>query len=876
MKRLFSIVLAIAMLVTALPGLSLLASAESLYIRKIVSVVYDDSGSMKGNKWAYANYAMQAFCGMLNSEDQLYITYMSRSKKSSYDPNKVDLSAGGIQNSVDEIRTHKDSSSTPYGAVEMAYNKLKSVNDSNPNTQYWLVVITDGAFDECSSMNSSKKKSFLNENFRKYAESVMPNGTNPQVTFLGIGGVVAPDEDLEKGIYTYSASDAGGIIDAMSQMADRISGRTRLQKSAITKINDNTIQVSSTIPLLNIAVFAQGVDAKITGVTASGGKSIPISRKATLQYPGISELVGGAYLVGDSQNVIAAGTYNITFDKAVELEDVIILFEPALEMRMTITLNGQKITDLKELENAMENDKVSVSCKIYEMGTDVEVDPALLPPGTKYEITVREQGQVVERISGEDMKLTDYVLKNVETQITAAAIIEGFNPIDYSAKFTPTKYVPRVVYTITPSYGSDVKSIKFDKIANNKDLTICFTVFADGVAMTDPTAVMALNPAITVSPQGNDGSITYSNDGKIVFTPNAASVTTSNEGSFDVEVVCTLGNGTSASAIYTVLLAEYQVVPIDGTQAVKKTELFGNTVGVSFYITKDGVKMGKEAVEKHIAVLLNEEFADLKNDISVAADGTITVIPYSEEEHTLTFWSWWFNWAYYFGLPDQDAVVTLNHAFGTADAVIDVVDEDTKYLILNVWLPLILETIVLGLLITWIILIVTKPRYLKSATLFVGDIKYNSENGSHMVRNFSPVKLDKFNRVKRGNGRLKFKKTADVVSANGIKIRADRGGRIICEMLFPWYKSKVEPVDSDYANLRTPAEIADYVIKHKKLEINEFATTVTVNGEFERGLAPANPRMAKYIVVPDSGNGVTVIDGKKVIRSGKLFIYVNE
>jgi hypothetical protein len=165
---------------------------------------------------------------------------------------------------------------------------------------------------------------------------------------------------------------------------------------------------------------------------------------------------------------------------------------------------------------------------------------------------------------------------------------------------------------------------------------------------------------------------------------------------------------------------------------------------------------------------------------------------------------------------------------------------------------------------------------LKSATLFVGEIKYNKESDTHMVRNFTAVRLDNFNKVKRGNGRLKFKRTADVVSANGIRIQADRGGRIICKMPFPWYKGKVEPVDTDFANLRTPAEISDYIGRHRKLEISEFATTETVEGEYERGLAPANPSRGKYIVVPDSANGVTVVDGKRVIKSGKLFIYINE
>lgn len=247
MRKIVTFLLALAVLCgSVLTASNLKASAESLYIRKIVSVVYDDSGSMRGDKWAYANYAMQSFCGMLNADDQLYITYMSDSQENAnYVPEKIDLSSGDIQSSVDSIKQHAKTGSAPYTAVDIAYNKLKSVSDSNPNTQYWLVVITDGAFDEHFYLSTSESKDALNSNFAKYAGEIMPNGTNPQITFLGIGDVIAPNEDQRKGIYTYSASDADGIIGAMSEMADRISGRTRLQKGAIKILDDKTIQVSS-------------------------------------------------------------------------------------------------------------------------------------------------------------------------------------------------------------------------------------------------------------------------------------------------------------------------------------------------------------------------------------------------------------------------------------------------------------------------------------------------------------------------------------------------------------------------------------------------------------------------------------------------------
>ena len=353
---------------------------------------------------------------MLNSEDQLYISYMSEADNNpDYVPSQVDLSSRGIQKSVDAIRNRTKSGNTPYSAVQAAYNKLKSVQDSNANTQYWLVVITDGSFtdggydyDKKDILGRPKKLSSdrvrttkgLNEKFEEYTASTMPNGTHPQVTFLGIGSITKPDENAAKGIYTYSASGAKDIVATMSSMADRVSGRTRVSTADIKKVDDKTVQVSSTIPLLNIAAFSQRSEAKVVKAVYTNETSIPISRQASLHYPKYSELVGSASLLGDSQSVIGAGTYNITFDHPVDIHNLDILFEPALEMRMTVSVNGAPIKDYRELKNTMEKDKISISCKIYEMGTDNEVDPSLLPPNTKFEILVNENGTEVVRQEG--------------------------------------------------------------------------------------------------------------------------------------------------------------------------------------------------------------------------------------------------------------------------------------------------------------------------------------------------------------------------------------------------------------------------------------------------------------------------------------------
>lgn len=131
--------------------------------------------------WAYANYALQALCGLLNSDDQLYITYMSEAEKNpNLNPPGIDLGASKVQDSVDTIRQHAQYGNTPYSSIDVAFKKLQSTKDSNVNTQYWLVIITDGAFQSAGGNVSGAE---LNEKLNSYFQTQMPNGSTPQVSY---------------------------------------------------------------------------------------------------------------------------------------------------------------------------------------------------------------------------------------------------------------------------------------------------------------------------------------------------------------------------------------------------------------------------------------------------------------------------------------------------------------------------------------------------------------------------------------------------------------------------------------------------------------------------------------------------------------------
>ena len=497
------------------------ATGESMHVRKVVSLVYDDSSSMSGGegyKKAYANYAVQSFCGLLDTEDQLFITYMYNSKSTpNYLPEETDLSSQGIQGALDKIRAHNDEGSTPFRSVEIAFEKLKSVQDADPNTQYWLVVFTDGDFNEIQGESSDYKQQFLDEHFSELVQTRMPNGTYPNITFVAIGSeVYYPKEDTSSGLYTFFANGEKEIFSAMSGMAEMISGKTKVSTDKLFQLDEKTIQVSSEIPLRKIAILTQDTDAEIVSVGGDDG-SVDIERKAHMNYPK-GNLNGEAYLAGNGNASLSAGTYKITFDKPIGREGVEVLFEPALEVRIKIKVGEKEITNISELNSYTEGDQINISCGVYEIGTQNEVDVSLLPGGTSMVFTVRA-GNEVRQSDKPGEEIRDYVLKNTSTEIVSELSIPGFNTIRQKVEFLPQ---PAPEYSLT-SVLVGGPSIHYDDLAQNESLRILYTVMKDGEAVNDLNIVKSFATAHILNPIG-DGNTEYLDTGQIVFTPTSVTV----------------------------------------------------------------------------------------------------------------------------------------------------------------------------------------------------------------------------------------------------------------------------------------------------------------------------------------------------------------
>ena len=245
--RLFSIctvvcLLFFLLLLTGVTGMSKVRAADGEIspTKKIISVVYDDSGSMydADSSWSAANYAMQAFAALLNEEDEMYITYMS---DVGYETEgAVDIDLSDMDSAVKWIREGEKvghSGGTPMRSVQIAMDKLKSIQEDDPNTQFWLVILTDGAM---SSDIEGYLDSDLQELLNDYAGTAMSNGSQDYINYMGIGSAAVDIQgDSAKGLDAVQAGT--DIVPVLSDIANRISGRMEFTGDQISQTDGRTL-----------------------------------------------------------------------------------------------------------------------------------------------------------------------------------------------------------------------------------------------------------------------------------------------------------------------------------------------------------------------------------------------------------------------------------------------------------------------------------------------------------------------------------------------------------------------------------------------------------------------------------------------------------
>ncbi len=304
-----------------------------------IAVVFDNSGSMYlGNNsqaWCRAKYAMEIFASMLNYNekngvpgDKLSVFPMWEVTTDGTTPaygagvGSTDPIIVTSLSDIDKIHNLYTirALGTPYSTVENAYASLK--NSSAP--QKWLIVLTDGEFDDISSNT-------LGTNLANIANEDI------KVQYLGIGEAANLDAYATDYFYTKKSASSNDLKSDIIEICNRIFQRDQLPSSALNS-NKLTLDVS----MSSLIVFVQGENATIKSIKDESGNEIEITADSGQRK--YSELNAGNYQSAPIDDTLSgqvvtfgsckAGTYTVEYEDA---ESIQFFYTPNIDIMLTFS-----------------------------------------------------------------------------------------------------------------------------------------------------------------------------------------------------------------------------------------------------------------------------------------------------------------------------------------------------------------------------------------------------------------------------------------------------------------------------------------------------------------------------------------------------------
>lgn len=259
-------------------GMTATAVAEPKVPSRVIHLVYDDSGSMivdpeSGYKtyvdtWCQAKYAMEVLTAMLGENDSLNVYYMSSYElakdgnfsncKGKRKPKGAEvlsihgsLNAGIIQQNVNTVQENTTmDGDTPFCPVVDAFEDLKTNHASKAKENKWLVVVTDGKFEDSTSQVT---QNYYNEFTKDANVVVLSIGKSVDTTIVS---------NEETGLLIRHARTSQDVLNELTQIGNRIFQRNTIPVSA-----DNKFKLD--IPMRKLIVFAQGQNIDISSLTNS-------------------------------------------------------------------------------------------------------------------------------------------------------------------------------------------------------------------------------------------------------------------------------------------------------------------------------------------------------------------------------------------------------------------------------------------------------------------------------------------------------------------------------------------------------------------------------------------------------------------------------
>lgn len=377
----------------------------------IVSMVYDDSGSMEGEKGMYCNYTFQLFLTLFGENDELFITYMSKPRTSSnYSINN------NRQARVDNLRAHKNKIFTPITAVKTAYERLLN-EDSDENDIYWLIVLTDGNFYD--EQNNILKQEQLNQYIETYAKTPMSNGSCINILYIGIGDDInLPNTDREN-VSVLQTKEPKDILAVLDSCGDFFTECIKADKLDCVKysVENNQLHLETKLPLSKVIVIQNNSEEK--GVTSIGYDLQDLELKQTesidiyhsyMDYD--AELAGslrGHVSYWEKEEDYIQDGINILFNSNVGEEELVVYVQPALKLDIDYY---NEADELVKMNDCTLEDVLKAKLVMRRLDTNEEVEPEVLSKKFSGHIHVMDLNNRMYLAEADELFLRDISMVN--------------------------------------------------------------------------------------------------------------------------------------------------------------------------------------------------------------------------------------------------------------------------------------------------------------------------------------------------------------------------------------------------------------------------------------------------------------------------------
>ncbi|PEM12622.1 hypothetical protein COI51_13060 [Bacillus toyonensis] len=361
---------------------------------RVVSLVYDDSGSMRNNdRWKYANYALQSLVALLDEKDTFSYVPMSRPNN----PLNISLTKDKRQTEIEGIGAWKTYLNTPFSAVETAMQSIKKEADIDGKREFWLIVLTDGAFNDLEKDKVGGKEQITKQltDFKKEMD-VKKISLHPILITMeeDLGQQEKEQLNTFKEIWkkeingvTMPSSGEDGIVKSVNQVAALVANRdpfSSVESIVKTKVVGKKVEITTPFPLKRMTLVRQSPSLSNYQVTQIS-KPLQLQSSFSIHAPGEAKLFGNiVHISTENQEVIKPGTYTIEVDRDIEKEGLQVLVEPALNY--TVSTYDKDDNSQKNVEQMYEGVTAVIEAKPTELPiqssyfqAEVEIDGKQYP-----------------------------------------------------------------------------------------------------------------------------------------------------------------------------------------------------------------------------------------------------------------------------------------------------------------------------------------------------------------------------------------------------------------------------------------------------------------------------------------------------------------